>query len=176
MRPLGLRLAAVAACLACGLHAAELTGEEILKSAIKADDRQEIARHQYLYKVHLEFRVGGKLARTRDFETVFIDGESYRKLVAENGKPLGPKQVREEEAKPGRKWVRSGVPLTARLADEPESSPNRAETPSRRRSNPGMVATIRRLRPGATRSERGPTPTCSMRNRLFVDSEVEMSD
>lgn len=113
------------------LHAAELTGEEIMRSAVEANRHQEVLRQQYLYREHQENGPAkpdgtpAKVRISRDFEVIFLEGDFYRKLIAVDGKPLKPKQAQEEEEKmrmtaaerkakhPPRKTVHTGVPLSA---------------------------------------------------------------
>jgi hypothetical protein len=113
------------------LHAADLTGEQIMRNAVEANRHQEALRQQYLYREHQENGPakpdGGaaKVRISRDFEVIFLEGDFYRRLVALDGKPLSPKQAREEEEKmrmtaaeriakhPPKKVVHTGVPLSA---------------------------------------------------------------
>jgi hypothetical protein len=91
--------------LAKPLPAADLTAEEIVRSAIEGEKRQESLRQQYIYREHQENRLlkpdgtPGRLYINRDFEHIFLEGGFYRKLVAIGSKPLKPKQAREEEEK-----------------------------------------------------------------------------
>jgi len=115
---------------AAALNAADLTGDEIIRSAVEGEKRQEELRRQYIYREHQENRLlrpdgsAGKLYINRDFENIFLEGGFYRKLVAIDGKPLKPKQAQEEEAKlrmtaaerkaaagPKKRGLTSGVPL-----------------------------------------------------------------
>lgn len=115
---------------AADLNAADLTGDEIIRSAVEGEKRQEELRRQYIYREHQENRLlrpdgsAGKLYINRDFENIFLEGGFYRKLVAIDGKPLKPKQAQEEEAKlrmtaaerkaaagPKKRGLTSGVPL-----------------------------------------------------------------
>ncbi len=87
------------------LQAADLTGDEIVRSAVEVGKRQAELRQQYIYREHQEDRVlnadgsAGKLYINRDFEDIFLEGAFYRKLVASDGKPLKPKDAKAEDAR-----------------------------------------------------------------------------
>jgi hypothetical protein len=91
--------------LAAPVSATDLTAEDIVRSAIAGEKHQESLRQQYIYREHQENRLlkpdgtPGRLYIDRDFEHIFLEGGFYRKLVAIDGKPLKPKQAREEEEK-----------------------------------------------------------------------------
>ena len=125
-----IRLLAQVFALCPILHAAELTGEEIIRSALEASHHQEVLRQQFVYHEHQENGPAkpdgtpAKVRITRDFEVIFLEGDFYRKLVAVDGKPLKAKQAQEEEEKmrmtaverkakhPVRKGLHTGVPLS----------------------------------------------------------------
>jgi len=117
-----------------GVHAADITGDEIIRGAVDSDRHQEVLRQQYLYREHQENGPAAadgshlKVRVDRDFEVIFLEGGFYRKMVAVDGKPLKPKQAREEEEKLrmtaaerktkhlNPKFRHTGVPLSAILS------------------------------------------------------------
>ena len=123
----------VAITFAAILHAEDKTGTQIVRNAAAIDQQQRKLRQQYLYHDHQENGAvnadgsRGKVRYNRDFEVIFLEGDSYHRLVGQDGKPLKPKQAHEEDEKMrltaaqrkarhlNARTKHSGVPLSAML-------------------------------------------------------------
>src|SRR5947209_6285142 len=71
---------------------------EILARMLAAERTQDIERAHYIYREHVDnCRPDGKLRFRTDYDVIHLEGQSYQKLVAFNGKPLKGKRAIEEE-------------------------------------------------------------------------------
>jgi hypothetical protein len=76
--------------------------QEIVRKALANDTRSTGAEQNYTYLEHLQVRTqeGGGKYKIRQDEThdiTVLEGSPYRRLVAQDGKPLAPKEQAKEE-------------------------------------------------------------------------------
>lgn len=92
----------VLAMLLLPLHAQDV--DDILKRNHEADKQNEERAEQYTYVEetdNFEYDKHGQAKKTGSVthDVIFVEGESYKRLVARNGKPLAPREEAKEEKK-----------------------------------------------------------------------------
>ena len=90
------------ACFLTSLRAQDV--DAILKRNHEADKQNDERAKQYTYveeTVNFEYDKHGQAKQTGSVtnDVIFVEGESYKRLVARNGKPLPPKEEAKEEKK-----------------------------------------------------------------------------
>jgi hypothetical protein len=106
-----------------GLSAGTPDAIDLMKRSASAfeDNRQRASN--YLYRERLTYRQFDKKSAlihedSRTFEIVYLEGETYHKLVARNGKPLSATELQAEDVKMQHEAERRrGKALDARLAE-----------------------------------------------------------
>ena len=86
--------------IASQIHAATvpLPVAEILARALAVEKALDIERAHYIYREHVDNRQpNSKIRHTNDYDVIYLEGQSYQRLVAINGKPLTGKRAVEEE-------------------------------------------------------------------------------
>src|SRR5215467_6332047 len=78
--------------------------DEILKRNRQADKQNEERANQYTYTEetdNFEYDKHGERKKTgsETHDVIFVEGESYKRLVARNAKPLPPKEEAKEQKK-----------------------------------------------------------------------------
>jgi hypothetical protein len=84
------------------LHAQDL--EDILKRNREADKQNDERAKQYTYveetdNFEYDKQRHAKKTGSETHDVIFVEGESYKRLVARDGKPLAPKEEAKEEKK-----------------------------------------------------------------------------
>jgi hypothetical protein len=76
---------------------------EIMRRALAEDNASAAAARNYTYLEHQELRTleGGKfkVRETNTYDVTLLEGSPYRRLVAHDDRPLGPKEQAKEEEK-----------------------------------------------------------------------------
>lgn len=106
---------AAAACLLCALTLSAQDAREIVRKSVELDQANWLRMKDYTWvATDAESSLDGsgkvKSRKTEQWETVILYGQPFRRMLARNGKPLSPEELKKEQEKIDRK--------TAKLAAE----------------------------------------------------------
>jgi hypothetical protein len=76
--------------------AAPLSAKEIMRRSVAANERDFQAEPSFSHQEH-EIETKGETTTDRTYDVTMMEGTPYRRLIAEDGRPLSPDRQRLEQ-------------------------------------------------------------------------------